>query len=457
MTKSADDVAISGERVAVKHSAGLGSAGRTTLKSLALLLVCGSLATTVLANEMKPFDSKPSHPWNRLYAALFAHTSAESSPAPRTPAQWTQADPDIAGQGYSDLLVELDGFLNSRAEKLVTSPVARALLQSAIWATFDEVSDPRGAERAARNAVALRCAEIMRRIALSDAEVAALPDNYAVTVKQAAYPAAFDNAHPDQPYLPPDLMDANGPWVMMGGETLEPAAIQHVQLVRGRSAFYVFIRLPAGRAATLAYLRELANFPQPYVWNETYASYPYARAPVKLNPGLPQFPQGTQVALLRRMLLPRTDGGLAVTAITESLQMRVYARDPAHAQWGAPGNQQFSMFRMVPEKVIADSGGLVATPILEFEPRRLFAELSAIDRGGCSNCHAPVGVHSLHTYTRMMGPPRTTPWFEVSQAEAQDRNIVRWKMRDFSWGLLQGFQAATSANTPSASRQTPLR
>src|SRR5262249_31736711 len=44
----------------------------------------------------------------------------------------------------------------------------------------------------------------------------------------------------------------------------------------------------------------------------------------ELNPDLPQFPVGTQVALLRQMMLIDDRGAVEASPITESLQTRVY-------------------------------------------------------------------------------------------------------------------------------------
>ena len=417
------------------------------MRSLTLSLLFASVFLVSRADAATLFDPNPSHPWNRLYAALFSETPADQYRGPQARVDWAKPDPRLSGPEYDSLLAALDKFLGSHAEKLVVSPVKRALLQSALWATFDQVSDPRGVERLPRIEIARRCAAIIQRISLSDAEIASLPDNYSIAVKQGGFPTDYDPEHRERAFLPPNLFDAQGPWVMLlTGLDSGPAAIQHVQAVQGRSVFYVFIRLPEDRAATLRYLHELAYFPQPYAWNEMYTPYPYARSPVKLSADLPQLPQGTEVALLRRMILPSARGELTVTPITESLQLRVYAVDPKTAQWGKAGNQVFHELRMAPTELFAGTNGLVAHQRFEGpDPLMDFEEPSTVVRGACSDCHAPIGVQSLHTYTHMMGPPRTTPWFEPAQQKYQDMDTLDWKRRDFTWGLLQGFFAAATA------------
>src|SRR5271170_1713614 len=85
-----------------------------------------------------------------------------------------------------------------------------------------------------------------------------------------------------------------------------------------RSGFLIFLRLPAGRAATFDYLRALWEIPQPWI--------PRPDEPDQAveNPHLPQFPAGTEVALVRQMMLFDNRGNLESTSITESVQMRVY-------------------------------------------------------------------------------------------------------------------------------------
>jgi hypothetical protein len=184
------------------------------MKILVPILSGLAMITAARAADVTLFAASPAHPWNRLYAALFSD-AAPRIPQPRTEAQWAQANERLAGDDYTELLTALDGFLEKHAETLSNSPPHRALLQSTLWATFDQVSDPRGIQRPARHEIARRCAEIIRRLALSDAEIAALPDNYAATLKSGAFPAEFDAAQPGRVFLPPDLLDPQGAWVVL--------------------------------------------------------------------------------------------------------------------------------------------------------------------------------------------------------------------------------------------------
>jgi hypothetical protein len=378
------------------------------------------------------FDAQPAHPWNRLYEAL---QGTPETPGSRVQHSNGEAFPD--DQKYAELVAALDAFIKTHAEKLIAAPVKRAVLQSLVWATFDQASVPTSTHQSERDQVARRCAEVIRRLALTNAEIDALPDNFAAAVKAKSFAIAFDPAHPDAAFLPPDLLE--GPWVMMAGEWPDPAAVQHVRAVQGRSQFYVFIRLPGDRAATLAYLHELANFPQPYVWNSRFTSFPYAESPIGPNPALPQFPKGTAVALLRQMILPTDQGKLRITPITESLQLRVYTLDPDNEKCCDYQSQAFFVYGLNAAGLFQGRDGLVRSPFgaapipLPFEIRSVI-----LADPGCTDCHGPQGVQGLNTYIRPFGPPRHTPWFEPGLPESEDRETLEWKQRQYTWGLLRG-------------------
>ncbi len=412
------------------------------MKILSLLVVCLLGASAARSADLL-FDPDPSHTWNVLFAAL--HAEPAQLPSPDDPAR-VRAFFSVSGNEYDTVIGQLDTFLSSNAHKAITSPVKRAILQSALWALFDQVSDPNADDQVNRNAIARRCARIIRRLALSETELAHLPDVFAISTRAREFAAAYDPEHPDLAYLPPDLFDSSGPWVMMAGsDWQQPAAIRHVEFTQGRSVFYVLVRLPEGRAATLAYLRKLADFPRPFVWNESYAPFPSARPPVVPNPELPQFPAGTQVALVRRMLLTDDAGKLVVTPIVESVQMRVYRVDPMSAQPGED-NQDFFDLRLDPRDLFAGKSGLRRHEPGEREasirfPRRSMFEVG-FQSGGCRGCHGEVGVLSLQTYARRFGPRGKTPWFELSTEPRQNERAINWKRRDYTWGFLAGLVSA---------------
>jgi hypothetical protein len=282
---------------------------------------------------------------------------------------------------------------------------------------------------------------------LTESEIAALPDNYAATIAANAFPASHDPTNSPQPFLPPDLLPVGRAWLAISDSFgFPPAAAAHAEAVQGRSVFYVLIRLPEGISQTKAYTRTLANHPKPLAWQELYAAYPYARSVTKPAADLPQFPKGTQVALVRRMLLPDRNGELRPTPIIESIQIRVYVAEPTA---GSEDNRQDAFeFRLSPKHLVADGSGLRLIQHPVSEARTLF-EKQSMFVGSCSNCHGAAGIYSVQTYVQGFVRRRPSPWFEtVASDEYLNLHALNWKKRQYEWGLLQGLWSVRSQSAP---------
>src|SRR5262249_10433280 len=85
------------------------------------------------------------------------------------------------------------------------------------------------------------------------------------------------------------------------------------------------------------------------------------------NPALPQWPRGTEVALVRRAMLIDSKGRVVVSPLTESVQLRVLrTRTPAltakavgELYRGVPGAQAFAEFQLRRTALFAgEAGGL---------------------------------------------------------------------------------------------------
>ena len=398
------------------------------------LLILVFAAAAVHADE-GIFDPDPQHPWNRLDAALSTDEPVPDFSAVNWDEQfqrWAFTSPR-----YERALSELDAFVARKHDRLIRDPLKRALLQSKLWAVFDTVSDPTAKYTNERAAIARRAAELVQRLALTEREIAALPDNYAATVAAKSFPASHDPSNPAQPFLPPDLLPVGRAWLAISDSFgFPPAATKHAEVVQGRSAFYVLIRLPEGIPQTAAYTRTLASHPKPQAWEDSYREYPYARSTTKPAADLPQFPMGTQVALVRRMLLPDRNGELRLTPIIQSIQLRVYVTEPIA---GREHNRQDTFeFRLSPKHLLADGSGLRPIQRPAIESRTLFERESMLV-GACLNCHGAAGIYSVHAYTQAFGRRRPSPWFEATSSdEYLNLHALNWKKRQYEWGLLQG-------------------
>ena len=180
------------------------------------------------------------------------------------------------------------------------------------------VGDLRLARRSPRGPLHRPVAQVIARLALDPESIAKLPDTYAAAVASKEFAANYDPAQPHKPFLPPDLFDPEGPWVCIGRNGSDIIAPAHA---RGfsRSVFQVFLKLPEGRKATSDYLTALSRFEEPFRLQPAPND---SRLLPRPNPELPQFPAGTQVALVRSAMLIDSGLRLRATRIIESVQLR---------------------------------------------------------------------------------------------------------------------------------------
>jgi hypothetical protein len=274
---------------------------------------------------------------------------------------------------------------------------------------------------------------------------------------------AFDPAKPKDPFLPPDLFDPAGPWVCVTGprDLLTPIASEHARVFAGRSVFLVFIRLPEGRKATLAYLDKLNTFPKPW-------KVPPGRAdegetgrrppPPELNPDAPQFPVGTQVALVRQAVVVTDDGKPTPTPLTESVQLRTYREilpPEKDTETHAEKAQGFVELKQRRADLFAGRhGGLRAIKGDELVPPAFTFFRSWTDPFEakledthnrpapafqlCAACHSRGGIRGLNSYTQT-GQARPTPalgLFPASVADMRTRS-AGWKTGLKDWSELR--------------------
>jgi len=331
------------------------------------------LLLAALLAAQGPYDADPKHPWNELHRALFTWrptTSREKIPPgletdplfwPIGFDQWTFSAP---------LLPVLDGFLERSGDALVKDPLKRAVLQHDLWMFFDSLEgQPLGNSRswppedeAARDAARRRLARLMRRIALTPEEIRALPDNLASAVASGRHAKAFDPAEPERPFLPADLLDPKGPWVLLGRDDGTPVAEQHAKHFR-RSAFFVYASLPGGAEPTLDYIRALGGLKK--------AASPDAA------------PDGSRLLFVRRLFLLDAEGRAHLSPLTEEVRIRV---SPTNFP-GVAGLFEFHLNRG--DLFSGNGGGLRAAESQEEAVLFLFNRGCSKEqiRKSCAQCH----------------------------------------------------------------------
>ncbi len=409
------------------------------------------------------FHPDPEHLWNRLHR----HFTVRTTPSGQEygfdaldPLLWPNTQYLVTGKSHEKALQLCDEFLRVRGEQLIADPRKRALLQRDLWGVFDWLADPDAqfyvtdTHLAARAALRAKLGPILWRLALPQEKVRALADNYRQAIASRRYPAEYDQSLRESPFLPPDLLDTQGPWVRLTPYQ-GPTAPSHVSAFSGRSVFHVFLRLSGGRKATLEYLERLWRFPRPWVES------PHAPGTFcclsRLNPEVPQFPPGTQVALVRRMVLFDANGKLIDTPVTESVQIRVYREVPVGGLTAASMQAQaFFEFKLSRELLLTgEAGGLRAVtsedkefPIFGTHGFDPFEPISGELRGDalpCMACHAEHGIHSLRTVEALFPPNPLTrdplegePGYGVPHLEASAD--LNWKATRYDWGLLNALR-----------------
>lgn len=305
---------------------------------LAVVVVAGLSASNGANGQLRIvprsplYHSDPKHLWNRLHRTLFVRSAPDGTEYGYDrldPLLWFRTRHHLDGRSHEKTVDILDEFIQIQGEKRIGDPLKRALLQRDVWAVFDWLANTERRRdsdslKKARAKLRLLVANVVYRLALTPHQIRGLPDNYAAAVVSGLFAESFDPHHRTTPYLPRDMFAPDGPWVCLRRPD-GPVAPDHVTGHDGfsRSTFFVFLRLPGGRRATLKYLHRLREFDQPMLVERATDFSKFLP-----NPNAPQFPSGTQVALVRRMMLIDSLSQLTDTKLTESVQLRVYRTIP---------------------------------------------------------------------------------------------------------------------------------
>jgi hypothetical protein len=393
--------------------------------------VVALVAVLSLVAQAGPYDADPKHPWNELHEALFTWLPGKPDKIPAG----LQSDPLFWPPGQQQwtfspaLLAVLDRFLEKKSDALVKDPLKRAVLQRDLWMFFDALAGtPIGGgstwppeDDAARDRVRPRIARLLRRLALSPEEIRALPDTLAAAVASGRFLKAFDPAEPERPFLPADLLDPNGPWVLLGREDGAPAAEQHAKAFRGRSLFLLYASVPGGPEPTLDFIRKLGALNK---------EKPPAAAP-----------EGTRLLFVRRSFLLDVAGTPQLSPLTEEVRIRVQLAKPGP---GAAGRFEYHLNRA---DLFAGVGGGLRAAEAEEQGILLFFNRGVAKeriRPSCSECHGHqaipqaalrYGGHDRQAAILSIGIPlRTTTVDQEADATRKARQGDKsWEFLRRSW------------------------
>lgn len=398
-----------------------------------------------------PYSPDPNHSWNRLHQALFLRKAIDGGRYIHStdPLLYRGGTHLLVGESHRRAIQLLDDFAAGPGERPITDPLKRLFFQRDLWAAFDYAAwyadDWVFKSKYEPAAVALRnrLARAVGQLALTDRELAALPDNYDRAVKSKQFAAIHDPKHPERPFLPPDLFDPAGSWVRFHETNWHPMTERHFDGAGGRAAHVVFLRLPGGRAATERYLKELRPT-EPFL-EEVH------RHSVK------QFPDGTMVAMVRRAFAVDQSDKIRATPITELVQIRVYRQIPKNPEaqiTGDSGKQDAYEFVLDRDKLFAGLHGLRAVgpddPAEPFFDRSEGPDPFERNNGPltpgmpqlktCIECHRAPGVYSMLSMVRGLrtDPKAAGELFRTYTWNVEMGYTLRAKTEQYSWGLLQG-------------------
>lgn len=369
------------------------------------------------------YHPDPQHLWNRLFRQLFQRYSQDGTEYGQDtldPLLWPETTYLLDGPSHKQAIQVLDEFLSTREEDLITDPLKRAMLQRDLWAVFDWLVWRSDLYPEARQALQARLAQALRRLALTREEIRALPDNYQQAIQARVFPAEFQIENFETTFLPAGLFDPQGAWICLGRDGGQ-LAISHTEgfPFLGRSAFLVFIRAPGGRQASLDLLQTLNTQSKTLL------------------------PTGTEVALLRQMLLIDPEGNLTPSPLVESLQVRHFTNNT---------NQYFYQFNLGRQPLFAGEGGGLRPVDKEF---MLFQshgvdlfEVGHVEEasipGLCFSCHIEEyqgiqGAQSILSYSRARFPlpDEQRPVLFETTPELEAGTVIAWKLHHQTWQVLK--------------------
>ena len=399
-------------------------------------------------------DANPPTLLDRLRETLFVRTAPDGEKFGNMELDilvWKDSKYLLTSPSREKAIRVLDDFIRSHGERLVRDPIERAMLQRDLWALFDRTAnynsqpDSSESESRALRELQRRLVAVIRRLAMPADVIDRLPDSYA-NAERRLQTSGF----------PQRLFASDSPWVLVGrnGDT---TAAEHTRDFGGRSLFLVFVKFPGDRDQALQYLKELREFVPALVYsNESLTSGRtfQDRQQLGTNRATPQFPVGTQWALVRRLCLIDDRGSIRATRTIESIQMRTYSSIPE----GDTGFNALRNAQVVAEFQMDREHGFELRAVEEEEREFQFVHFRSMGwdpfehmsasewdnsrdrvRGQtlktCMTCHSARGILSVNTYSSF---GTAAPKLDESTLERETSAALRWKSRQFDWGLLKG-------------------
>lgn len=371
------------------------------------------------------YDTDPNHLWNRVFRQLYQRTARgeEYGSNELDPLLWFDTTFVFKERFYQQTIDVLDEFLNANGETLITDPLKRAMFQHDMWAVFDWIVSREWEFASQSLELQFRISQIIKRLALSKEQILSLPNNYQQAIEAQIFQTDFQIENPENAYLPADLFQLNSAWVPVGREN-GPIALTHTNIspFLGRSVFLVFLSSPNGREATLDFVTSLQAEIQPIT------------------------PIGTEVALVRRMLLISDRGELILSPLIETLQIRRFNPHQTFYEFEVNRKQLFNNFAggLTPKKEIF----LLFMSHGDVFENTHSSDLKATIPSICLGCHfdyPPTAIsgntQSIISYSRHNFPldENQSLTLLIGNWEREFQIVTTWKITHETWASLMGF------------------
>lgn len=329
----------------------------------------------------------------------------------------------------SSLLIVLDKALQDSNILQSQGPIVRLLMQRAAWYGFDSLASELNYHDEVNQSLRLRLAKVIAASALTDDEIAELPNTYvskAIGDDKKRNPA-FDLD------LPADLLKPDGEWLQISHKNIHRIALTHERSRRGRSEFLLFVRFPSGRKQAEEYLQSHNNnsAADSRRRNEILNFLIPRNEPI---PPSPIFPAGVQAVLLERMLVISHQGKPTATPVTKSVAFLDFKR----AVNSANGNLhpvRSAAFELSMDAILEKDSSVYLRRLTDMEP---FNGEDHFPNGlqRCIGCHSGGGLLSLSGGVAAMEFPPSRVVDIVLNGSASA--TTTWKMRRHDFGLLRG-------------------
>ncbi len=388
-----------------------------------------------------------SDPYDTLYDVIMTRHGPDGKSYAQndtTPAIFAWSEFPFDDKTFKKFNTALDAFAALPQEKIEEySDVRRALLQRHLWKVFDTTfnwdwapdwywagrkSFPKS-HMDRRAAVQPKIASIIQRLALTKAQILALPNTIAATVKSGGFAERHDPRDRFKPFLPADLYSKESSWICVGEDQHPIPASTHTSKLYARSIFLQFMRLPGGRTETLSYMETLKKTAEP-------------------------FPVGTQFALIEQPFLISNEGEMILSPLIVSIQLRAYLDVKLRAHDADPkATQCVAEFVMQPRQLMQGNAVMRAmtpsdfrfeagseftgyfSPNDPFGPADISEGMPTITRLNlCMSCHGGKPGVRTRSFKGTYSFFKESSAEEISKAtSAQKREYETWKRLHELW------------------------